>query len=129
MLDAAAARLPNPGNIPGHRLNRARYSNAIRDLLALEIDSPTLLPVDETDHGFDNIAGVLTLSPALIDRSTCWLRDEISRLAVGDPTIGPAYTSKTYNVPKELHQEDRMSEDLPFGSRGGTAIATFPARR
>jgi mono/diheme cytochrome c family protein len=121
VLDAVAAKAPNPGHIPGHRLNRAEYANAIRDLLALEIDGPSLLPADEANHGFDNIAGTLTLSPALLDRYMSAAR-RISRLAVGDPTIAPAFATKTYVVPKGLYQDDRMNEDLPFGSRGGLAV-------
>ena len=120
-LDRAAAASPNPGRIPVHRLNRAEYTNAIRDLLALEINGPALLPADEVGHGFDNIAGNLTLSPALLERYMSAAR-RISRLAVGDPSIGPGYTSKIYVVPINKTQNDRMSEDLPFGSRAGLAV-------
>ena len=120
-LDKAAGATPNPGRVPVHRLNRAEYANAIRDLLALEINGPALLPADEVGHGFDNIAGNLTLSPALLERYMSAAR-RISRLAVGDPTIGPGYTSKIYGVPINKTQNDRMSEDLPFGSRAGLAI-------
>ena len=120
-LDRAAAATPNPGRVPVHRLNRAEYTNAIRDLLALEINGPTLLPADEVGHGFDNIAGNLTLSPALLERYMSAAR-RISRLAVGDPSIGPGYTSNIYGVPINKTQNDRMSEDLPFGSRAGLAV-------
>jgi mono/diheme cytochrome c family protein len=120
-LDRAAAASPNPGRVPVHRLNRAEYVNAIRDLLALEINGPALLPADEVGHGFDNIAGNLTLSPALLERYMSAAR-RISRLAVGDPSIGPGYTSKIYVVPINKTQNDRMSEDLPFGSRAGLAV-------
>ena len=65
-LDVAAAAAPNPGRMPIHRLNRPEYANAIRDLLALDIDVSAMLPVDESGHGFDNIADILTFSPA------CW---------------------------------------------------------
>ena len=81
---------------------------------------PALLPADEVGHGFDNIAGNLTLSPALLERYMAAAR-RISRLAVGDPSIGPGYTSKMYVVPMNMTQNDRMSEDLPFGSRAGLA--------
>ena len=120
-LDRAGAASPNPGRVPLHRLNRAEYANAIRVLLALEISAPALLPADEVGHGFDNIAGNLTLSPALLERYMSAAR-RISRLAVGDPSIGPGYTSKTYVVPINKTQNDRMSEDLPFGSRAGLAV-------
>ena len=120
-LDRAAASRPEPGRVPTHRLNRAEYANAIRDLLALDIDAAELLPADDTGHGFDNLAGTLALSPVLMERYLSAAR-RISRLAVGDPTIGPGFTSKTYGIPIAMTQNDRMSEDLPFGSRAGLAV-------
>jgi mono/diheme cytochrome c family protein len=124
-LDRAAANHPNPGRVPVHRLNRAEYANAIRDLLALEIDGRALLPADDADQqGFDNIAGVLSVSPALLERYMSAAR-KISRLAIGDPTILPGF--ETYKNPKMLTQDERMDEDLPFGSRGGIAVShVFP---
>jgi hypothetical protein len=119
-LDRAAAQHPDPGRVPVHRLNRAEYVNAIRDLLGLEIDARTLLPADDADRqGFDNIAGVLSVSPALIERYMAAAR-KISRLAVGDPALVPVF--ETYKTPKMLTQDERMDEDLPFGSRGGVAV-------
>jgi hypothetical protein len=124
-LDRSAAARPNPGHLPPlHRLNRAEYTNAVRDLLAVEIDGRSLLPADNSDHGFDNVASVLSVSPLLFERYMAAARS-ISRLAVGDRTIGPAVTSKTYDVPSTLFQDTRMSEDLPFGSRGGIAIRHY----
>jgi mono/diheme cytochrome c family protein len=123
-LDRAASARPNPGRIAVHRLNRTEYSNAIRDLLALDVDPQTLLRPDETGYGFDNIADVLTISPGLMEdyKLAAW---KISRLAIGDPTIRPSVTN--YKVSRFLDQEYRVSEDLPFGSRGGTVIQhTFP---
>ena len=120
-LDRAAASRPEPGRVPTHRLNRAEYANAVRDLLALEVDGAALLPADDTGHGFDNLAGTLALSPVLMERYLSASR-RISRLAVGDPTIGPGFTSKTYGVPIAKTQNDRMHEDLPFGSRAGLAV-------
>ena len=120
-LDRAAADNPEPGRVPTHRLNRAEYANAVRDLLALEIDGAALLPADVVGHGFDNLAGTLAVSPALMDRYLSAAR-RISRLAVGDPTIGPGFTSRAYTVPINMTQNDRMSEDLPFGSRAGIAV-------
>ncbi len=120
-LDRAAAVRPEPGRVPIHRLNRAEYTNAVRDLLALDVDGSTLLPADVAGHGFDNLAGTLTLSPALMERYLSAAR-RISRLAVGDPGIGPGFTSRAYTVPIDLTQNDRMSEELPFGSRAGLAV-------
>jgi len=120
VLDAASAAKPNPGRVPVHRLNRTEYANAIRDLLALEIDSRTLLLADEPDHqGFDNVASVLSVSPALLE-SYLSAASTVSRLAIGDPTINPVVD--TFKIATALVQDDRASEELPFGSRGGTAI-------
>lgn len=118
-LDAAAAARPNPGRPTLHRLNRAEYTNAIRDLLALDIDGRSLLPADDAGYGFDNIADALSVSPLLIERYIGAAR-KIGRLAVGDPTLDPVAT--IYRIPKYLIQGDRMGDDLPFGSRGGAAI-------
>ena len=120
-LDRASASAVEPGRVPAHRLNRAEYANAVRDLLALEVDAAALLPADDTGHGFDNLAGTLALSPVLMERYLSAAR-RISRLAVGDPAIGPGFTSQTYRVPITMTQNDRMSEDLPFGSRAGLAV-------
>ena len=118
-LDSAR---PNPGRPVLHRLNRAEYTNAIRDLLALEIDGASLLPADDSGYGFDNIGDVLSVSPMLLERYMSAAR-KISRLAIGDHTGRP--DSETYDVPRFLGQEDRTSEDLPFGSRGGLAVRHF----
>ena len=120
-LDRSAMLIPDPGRVPTHRLNRAEYTNAVRDLLGLELDGQTLLPADDTGHGFDNLAGTLAVSPVLMERYLA-AAQRISRLAVGDPTIGPGFTSQTYTVPIDLVQNDRMSETLPFGSRAGLAV-------
>ena len=82
VLDRAAAAKPNPGPSLLHRLNRAEYANAIRDLLALDIDVAALLPPDDSSYGFDNIADVLGISPALLERYLT-AADEISAVAVG----------------------------------------------
>ena len=119
-LDRAAAKSPNPGR-PAvfHRLNRTEYQNAIRDLLALDLDVSRLLPGDDAAYGFDNVSDVLSISPARLDAYLSAAK-RVSRLAVGDPSAPPELT--TYAFGKMLLQEDRMSEDLPFGSRGGAAI-------
>ena len=118
-LDRAAAADPNPGRPPLHRLNRVEYRNAIRDLLALDIDERALLPPDESGYGFDNIADVLAMSPVLLDRYMV-AAEKLSRLAIGDASIRPAVQRHT--VPYTLWQDGRMSEALPFGSRGGLAV-------
>jgi len=122
-LDHAAQAAPNPGRIPAHRMSRAEYRNAIRDLLALDVDTKSLLIPDDTDqNGFDNIAGALSVSPVLLDRYVAAAR-KISRLAVGDPDVPAAFD--TYEIPKTFVQEDRVSEDLPFGTRGGEAVRHY----
>src|SRR5499433_1627786 len=110
---------PNPGRPTLHRLNRAEYANAIRDLLALEVDVSELLPSDDAGYGFDNIGDVLTVSPVLLEKYLL-AAGKISRAAVGDTTIPAAY--QTYDVPKALRQDDRMSGEMPIGSRGGTEV-------
>ena len=121
-LDSAAAANPNPGSPVIHRLNRAEYTNAMRDLLGIEVDGESLLPPDDSGSGFDNIGDVLTVSPMLLERYLS-SAEKISRLAVGDHTLREVVT--TYTIPKGLVQEERMSDDLPFGSRGGIAIRHF----
>ena len=124
-LDRAAARDVNPGRPAVHRLNRSEYANAIRDLLGIEADVRTLLPADDADeHGFDNIADVLSVSPALLDRYMSAAK-KVTRQALGRPLPGPA--SQIYTVPRLLIQNTRLSDDLPFGSRGGLAVRhAFP---
>ena len=121
-LDEAATAQPEPGRTSIHRLNRTEYTNAIRDLLALNIDGDALLPSDESGFGFDNIADVLSLSPGLLERYLSAAR-KISRLAVGDPEMRPVST--TVSIPGAQRQNDRMNDDLPFGSRGGTAFEHY----
>ncbi|NKB33010.1 MAG: DUF1592 domain-containing protein [Pseudomonadales bacterium] len=120
-IDALAAADPNPGRTDTfHRLNRAEYANAIRDLLNIEVDVEELLPADDIDaYGFDNMADVLTVSPALMERYLSAAR-KIARLSLGETPAGPVST--TFAVPILLNQDDRMSDDLPFGSRGGIAM-------
>src|SRR6516164_1168706 len=106
-----------------HRLNRTEYANAIRDLLALDVDVTTLLPADASSEGFDNIADALGVSPSLIE-SYVSAAMKISRRAVGDRTLSP--TQVTYAVPGGLVQ-DKHIEGLPLGTRGGMLVHhTFP---
>ena len=122
-LDRAATAAPDPGRSPIHRLNRLQYANAIRDLVGLEIDARSMLPADNTNHGFDTIGDVLTMSPALLDRYLI-AAAQISRLVVPDGEVRPSV--KTYKMPYlSLAQDDRMSESLPFGSRGGTSVSHY----
>ena len=116
-IDEAASANPNPGRTGSmHRLNRTEYGNAIRDLLALEIDAAALLPGDETsDTGFDNNAEVLSISTAQLERYLSAAR-KISRLATGVMTA-PDFARFENSV--LLTQADRQNEDLPLGSRGG----------
>ena len=118
-LDAAAEAAPNPGRVPVHRLNRTEYTNAVRDLLALEVDGRSLIADEPDSHGFDNVASVLTVSPALLD-SYLSAASTVSRLALGDPALNPVVD--TFKVPTAMVQDDRAGDRQPFGSRGGTAI-------
>jgi hypothetical protein len=117
--DRLADARPTPGRPTLHRLNRAEYGNAIRDLLALEVDVSELLPPDDAGYGFDNIGDVLTVSPSLLERYLL-AAGKISRQAVGDTKMPPGY--QTYDIPHGLKQDERMSGAMPVGSRGGTVI-------
>ena len=120
ILDAAAAAKPNPGRVAVHRLNRAEYANAVRDLLGLEIDARAFLSAeDEAQEGFDNVASVLSMSPALLENYLSAART-VSRLAVGDSSLNPVV--KTFNISKLVVQDEQMNDDLPFGSQGGALI-------
>jgi mono/diheme cytochrome c family protein len=122
-IDRAAAARPFAGTPALHRLNRAEYSNAVRDLLALEVDAASLLPPDDSAAGFDNIADVLGVSPALIE-GYATAAAKISRLAVGDSSIG--LDRVTYRAAGNLSQEDHL-DGLPLGTRGGMIVRhTFP---
>jgi mono/diheme cytochrome c family protein len=126
-LDQAWAAHPNPGRIGAvQRLNRSEYNHAIRDLFALNLDVTPLLPGDDTaDGSFDNFADVLSISTAHLERYMAVAR-QVTRLATGLPPAKPDL--ERFEIPLHLVQEDRMSEDLPFGSRGGMAIPyDFPS--
>ena len=123
-LDAAARASPYAGRTTVHRLNRAEYANAVRDMLGVEADLSSLLPSDGGDFGFDNIAEVLTTSPVLLERYlTVALR--VADMAVGNPDA--AVTATAYRLPFELTQ-DKHLDGMPLGTRGGTRVThTFPA--
>jgi len=117
-LDKYAAAHPNPGRPAIHRLNRAEYSNAIRDLLALDTKPGELLPVDDSGYGFDNIGDVLSVSPSLLERYMSVAR-RVSRTAVGDLSLKPS-DEEFLNAMKNA--KDRVSDDLPFDSAGGMSV-------
>ena len=122
-LDRAAAAKPNPGRTATlRRLTRTEYQNAIRDLLALDVDVASLLPADESSYGFDNVT-VGDLSPTLLDRYIS-AAEKISRLAVGRPSRSPG--GDTIRIPPDLTQEGHV-DGLPIGTRGGAVVRyTFP---
>ena len=123
-LDRAWAAAPNPGRTePFHRLNRVEYRNAVRDLLGLDLDVSALLPGDDVSFGFDNIAGVLKLSPTLMERYLT-AAQKVSRLAVGTPARTPSIDY--FRVADDLSQDVHLP-GLPLGTRGGTLISyPFP---
>jgi hypothetical protein len=122
-LDAAALAHPNPGLPVLHRLNRAEYANAIRDLLGLDVDVAALLPPDDAAYGFDNVADALGSSPALLQAYLGAAR-KISVIAVGDPRVG--VNRDTYATRQDLSQDQHI-DGLPFGTQGGLiASHTFP---
>ena len=117
-LDRAALLHPDPGRPTLHRLNRSEYQNAVRDLLAVDIDA-SLLPADNAAYGFDNNADALTLSSALTSRYL-GAAATIAQLALARPRGTPA--PETFFVPTDRDQGTRVSDDFPFGTRGGTAF-------
>ena len=123
-LDHAWRATPNYGRpATVHRLNRAEYTNAVRDLFSLDVDGRALLPPDDSGYGFDNIGDVLTVSQPLLERYML-AASKVAWLVIGNPATRLAATSYRST---DVLQEDRSSEDLPFGSRGGFAIRhTFP---
>ena len=123
-LDRVGAANPDPGRTDTfRRLNRTEYQNAIRDLLDVEIDVETMLPSDDSSHGFDNIS-VGGLSPMLLERYLS-AAQKISRLAVGTPVRSAG--AETIVLPPDLTQEDHF-DGQPFGTRAGTSVRyTFPA--
>jgi mono/diheme cytochrome c family protein len=122
-LDRDAVAHPNPGRPMLHRLNRAEYANAIRDVLGLDVDVASLLPPDDSAYGFDNISDVLGVSPSLQERYLA-AAAKISRLAVGDADMTAG--SDTYRVRQDLSQNQHI-DGLPLGTVGGLAVRhTFP---
>jgi hypothetical protein len=128
VLDRAAAANPNPGRPAVHRLNRAEYSNAVRDVLALDIQAGATLPVDNSGYGFDNIGDVLSFSPALLERYMSVAR-RVARLAVGNVNVKPSVedVAGRRDVPggSARDRNERGSDDLPFDSRGGFFIQYY----
>ena len=119
-LDAAARANPNPGRPLVHRLNRAEYANAVRDLLALEVDVTSMLPPDDSSGGFDNNADVLGVSPVLLE-SYLNAAERIGALALGDPKTPPI--GELFRV-KQDESQDRHIEGLPLGTIGGIQLQT-----
>ena len=123
-LDRAWASRQSPGRYVVHRLNRAEYRNAIRDLLALDVDVSSMLPNDGGDFGFDNIASALKTSPLLLE-GYLTAAQRISTLAIGDATAHPS--TAEYSINRDFSQNER-AEGLPLGTRGGRLVHhVFPA--
>ncbi|HEV2448076.1 MAG TPA: DUF1592 domain-containing protein, partial [Candidatus Sulfopaludibacter sp.] len=124
-LDRAYATHPEPGRAVIHRLNRAEYSNAIRDLLALDTKPGDMLPVDDSGYGFDNIGDVLSVSPALLERYMMAAR-RVSRQAIGDPATKPSDEEfSARDLGMRTNRNERISDDLPFDSRGGLSFRYY----
>jgi cytochrome c551/c552 len=122
-LDRAAASKPAPASPALHRLNRTEYANAVRDLLALEVDASTLLPADDSSEGFDNIAAALAITPALVERYTS-AAVKVAKLAVGNTLISAS--TATYRAAPDLSQAMQV-DGMPLGTRGGLQVRyNFP---
>ncbi len=124
-IDKAALAQPNPGRPALHRLNRAEYANAIRDLVAINIDANDYLPADDASYGFDNVANVLGLSPALQERYVS-AAAKISRLAVGDPATAPIVA--TYRVRSDISQDRPYRRAAARNARRRAGASQFSAR-
>ena len=120
-LDQAAAQAPDPGRVGLHRLNRKEYANAVRDLLNLTIDSVALLPRDDSQHGFDNVASALQVSPSFLDQYLAAART-VAMQAVGNKSARPAGASYTA---RDAGTQQFYREGLPLGTRGGMAVEHF----
>jgi hypothetical protein len=118
-LDKHASARPHPGRPAIRRMNRTEYTNAVRDLLAVEINDDTILPADDTMFGFDNIGEVLTLSPLLAEQYISAAR-KVRRQALGEPEMQPVFD--IYSVSGYLMQTEWMGDAMPFGSRGGISV-------
>ncbi len=129
-IDRVATAHVNPGHPASlHRLNRAEYANAVRDLVAVDVDSQAMLPPDEQAFGFENNAEALSMQPALLDRYVS-AASAIARRAVGDSSIPPAFVrygalKNNANDQTYLRQTDRLGEDFPLGSKGGVAARHY----
>ena len=121
-LDRAATAKANPGAPMPHRLNRTEYSNAVRDLLAVDTNPGAMLPVDDSGSGFDNMADLLSVSPMLLERYISVART-VSRLAVGDLAMEPG--EQAYGSRGRGQNKEPDSDDLPFGSRGGIVFKHY----
>jgi hypothetical protein len=124
-LDEAAGTHPNPGNVVVHRLNRTEYAREVKELLALDVDAPALLPRDtKGESGFDNVASVLKVSPSFLDQYIVAAHD-VSVQAIGSNT--PSAAPSVYRAPPENDQY-RHIDGLPLGTRGGMVVEhLFPA--
>ena len=129
-IDRAAAAKVNPGRTASlHRLNRAEYANAVRDLVGVEVDAQAMLPPDEQVFGFENNAEALSIPPALLDRYVS-AATSIARRAVGDPTLPPVFVrygamKNNANDLTYLRQTERLGEDFPLGTKGGIAASHY----
>ena len=129
-IDRAAAANVNPGRTASlHRLNRAEFANAVRDLVGVEVDAQAMLPPDEQAYGFENNAEALSIPPALLDRYVS-AATAIARRAVGDPTLPPVFVrygamKNNANDLTYLRQTERLSEDFPLGTKGGIAASHY----
>jgi hypothetical protein len=129
-IDRAAAEHVNPGRTASlHRLNRAEYANAVRDLIAVDVDAQAMLPPDEQAFGFENNAEALSMPPALLDRYVS-AAAAIARRAVGDPNIPPAFVrygalKNSANDQTYLSQTERLGEDFPLGTKGGVSARHY----
>lgn len=124
-LDQLAAAHPDPGRVTLHRLNKSEYNNAMRDLFGIDFQPADDFPADDTGYGFDNVADVLSLPPLLMEKYLS-AATKVTRQVIGVAKVNAAL--EKYTADRRRSQRERISDELPFGSRGGLVVNhRFPA--
>jgi hypothetical protein len=112
---------PSAGHVPIQRLNRTEYVASVKALVGVDLKATDVLPQDGQVDGFDNIASVLTVSPAFLSQYIAAGR-QVAKLAIGSPN--PTVASTKYAIAANSNPD----LPLPLGTRGGIGFRhNFPA--
>ncbi len=114
------AKGPKAGYVPIQRLNRTEYAASVKALVGVEVNAKDVLPQDIQVGGFDNIAVVLSVSPAFLDQYITAAR-QIAKLAVGNPT--PPVSNVKHSLAASQDGELPLPPGVGAGSKGGTGLA------